>query len=411
MSFDNKLPEWKNTGTEPPQTLQDEGFKSGYKPPAGIFNWFWSKVSRAITELQTKAVEKGNLLNADLNEAVESGIYRFNIPVANGPSMKYGQLLVLHGEGDTIAQIAFGYEGKIEYRAGNPTLVGGTGDWTPWLKVYDEKRTVPIENGGTGATTAAGALSTLGAAAAKHKGQHNRLNGVDPVTLSEVAYFGVNPIDFNDEEADAIQNWVDKGSGYCYYSKEGDYGVQPSRYGQLVNLVTGADVFQLWHTLPKGPNYIRSGSGTAGWVSGWVKLYDEENKPTPDALGVADYVVKQGTEGVWRYRIWKSKKAELWGKIPYDGIEIGNEVSSGYDLGGYVSDHQEVDLPLSMVINGIDTSNYITTNLIAHNIQIDGYPSGNKYTFRVFAPGKKTMGTGYTFNVYLEGNVISYEGM
>lgn len=286
MSFKNIIPEWKNQGSEPSESLKTNGFQVGYKPPNGIFNWFWSKVSKAITELQTKAVVKGNLLNADLNEAIETGIYRFNVPVANKPPITYGQLLVMHGEGDTIAQIAFGYEGRVYYRAGNPSSVGGNGDWTEWYRIYDEKSTVPIAHGGTGATTAAGALSTLGAAAAKHKGQHNRLNGADPVSLSDVAYFGMNPIDFNDSTVDTVQNWVDKGSGYCYYAKEGDFGVQPSRYGQLVNLITGADVFQLWHTLPKGANYIRSGSGTAGWVSGWVKIYDGENKPTPNELGV-----------------------------------------------------------------------------------------------------------------------------
>lgn len=54
MNFDNKLPTWSNEGTEPSTDLKTNGFQGGYKPPAAIFNWFWSKVIKAITELQTK---------------------------------------------------------------------------------------------------------------------------------------------------------------------------------------------------------------------------------------------------------------------------------------------------------------------------------------------------------------------
>ena len=64
MEFNNKLPEWENEGAEPSSDRRKKGFETGYKPPAGIFNWFWSKVSKAITELQTKfgshAENKGN---------------------------------------------------------------------------------------------------------------------------------------------------------------------------------------------------------------------------------------------------------------------------------------------------------------------------------------------------------------
>ena len=38
-------------------------------------------------------------------------------------------MLVLHGSGDTIAQLSIGYssESSIKYRSGNPTDVGGSG--------------------------------------------------------------------------------------------------------------------------------------------------------------------------------------------------------------------------------------------------------------------------------------------
>ena len=39
MNFNNKLPEWKNSGTEPSDSLKNDGFKAGYKPSANVFNW------------------------------------------------------------------------------------------------------------------------------------------------------------------------------------------------------------------------------------------------------------------------------------------------------------------------------------------------------------------------------------
>lgn len=54
MDFENKVPEWKNAGAEPDEELKTKGFTAGYKPPANLFNWFYSLISKAITELQTK---------------------------------------------------------------------------------------------------------------------------------------------------------------------------------------------------------------------------------------------------------------------------------------------------------------------------------------------------------------------
>lgn len=52
MNFNNILPDWRNEGSEPSSGLQATGFQPGYKPPANVFNWFWSKVSKAIKEIQ-----------------------------------------------------------------------------------------------------------------------------------------------------------------------------------------------------------------------------------------------------------------------------------------------------------------------------------------------------------------------
>lgn len=53
LDFNNKIPEWKNEGIEPTDELKEKGFTGGYKPPATVFNWFWNKVQKCISELQT----------------------------------------------------------------------------------------------------------------------------------------------------------------------------------------------------------------------------------------------------------------------------------------------------------------------------------------------------------------------
>lgn len=54
MNFNNTIPDWENEGTAPSENLRTTGFQGGYKPPASVFNYFWSKVTKAITEIQTK---------------------------------------------------------------------------------------------------------------------------------------------------------------------------------------------------------------------------------------------------------------------------------------------------------------------------------------------------------------------
>nr|DAY61014.1 MAG TPA: peptidase [Caudoviricetes sp.] len=54
MDFEHQFPEWDNEGIEPSEEIKKKGFEGGYKPPASLFNWFWSKVMKGVKELQTK---------------------------------------------------------------------------------------------------------------------------------------------------------------------------------------------------------------------------------------------------------------------------------------------------------------------------------------------------------------------
>ncbi len=87
MNFNNIFSEWKNKGNEPSSDLKNNGFQPGYKPPANIFNWFWSKVIAAITELQNKLSQtdkqsNGILTNTIYDNTSSSG-YQITITVPN----------------------------------------------------------------------------------------------------------------------------------------------------------------------------------------------------------------------------------------------------------------------------------------------------------------------------------------
>ena len=52
MKFNSTLPEWGNEGIAPSENLRTNGFQAGDRPAAATFNWFWSKVPKAVTEIQ-----------------------------------------------------------------------------------------------------------------------------------------------------------------------------------------------------------------------------------------------------------------------------------------------------------------------------------------------------------------------
>lgn len=78
MEFEKQIPEWVNEGDEPSETLKNNGFAAGNKPPANIFNWLFNLVFSAIKEIQTKLSKVDN--TADSEKAVafasEAGVGR-----------------------------------------------------------------------------------------------------------------------------------------------------------------------------------------------------------------------------------------------------------------------------------------------------------------------------------------------
>lgn len=54
--FDKELPEWNATGTKPPQSTIEAGWKAKQKPPADYFNWFFNTTYFALKEVQEKVL-------------------------------------------------------------------------------------------------------------------------------------------------------------------------------------------------------------------------------------------------------------------------------------------------------------------------------------------------------------------
>lgn len=67
-------------------------------------------------------------------------------------------------------------------------------------------------------------------------------------------------------------------------------------------------------------------------------------KEIAEKLGlIADYVVEEGTSGVWTYRKWNSGVMEMWGEVTQT---LTNYTTVGGVFGGYYS---IINLPLSFI--------------------------------------------------------------
>lgn len=51
MPFQRELPEWKNEGQRPPESMVEKGWRPLDHPPADVFNWHWYLVYHALSEI------------------------------------------------------------------------------------------------------------------------------------------------------------------------------------------------------------------------------------------------------------------------------------------------------------------------------------------------------------------------
>lgn len=201
MEFKNTLPEWKNEGMEPSDELKTKGFQDGYKPPAGIFNWFWSLVTKAIKEIQEKVLKTApNMVVHAIRELTEDGKEIYVVTDSDITELYNGlEITIIPNErnttslprlkindfGDNGIRLALSFNCAATtafeanyFQVGRPiTLkyhselslgIQGDGAWllADRLKTsaQDLYGNVPIDSGGTGADTAEEALENLGVA-------------------------------------------------------------------------------------------------------------------------------------------------------------------------------------------------------------------------------------------------------
>ncbi|WP_238483518.1 pyocin knob domain-containing S74 family peptidase [Rahnella perminowiae] len=124
-----------------------------------------------ITATLTKAYNDGGLLNAtvtpnSLGNAADFNIYyqtaNANALIANGyPIGKAGTLFVTKSAYG-CQQMYITFQGEAFVRGLTGNFNSAAPNWSDWTPIFTGKSTIPLANGGTGATTAAAARSALG---------------------------------------------------------------------------------------------------------------------------------------------------------------------------------------------------------------------------------------------------------
>lgn len=99
-----------------------------------------SDANKPISTAQAEAINarmaKGFAGNTDLNQMTLAGSYRFETP-ANSAGLEYGQLLVIRGGADTVAQMVFDYNGyRLCWRSASGANDSGATNWSAWREIW-----------------------------------------------------------------------------------------------------------------------------------------------------------------------------------------------------------------------------------------------------------------------------------
>lgn len=138
-------------------------------------------------------------------------------------------------------------------------------------------------------------------------------------TITGLTHRGTNIINSNDD--DTTSNWGSVGNLSTAFFNNNSALTKPATYGFVINVTDGSsEVHQLWLEQANGSMYHRGGNSTGFY--GWRKVLDDMN--------CSDFVIEQGTSGVWTYRKWNSGFAECWGSHAVSGLNISTSWGSFY---------------------------------------------------------------------------------
>lgn len=189
----------------------------------------------------------------DLNTILTLGNYKcslysdansmLNCPV-RGEGFRLFVSYPVPGLPDYIAQEIFETGGGTRHYR----LTKDSGEtWSNWTTTYDSESTIPIENGGTGASNI-------------------------KMARQNMFYLGTNPVASSEE--DTPQAWAALGIGVFYITKSGYLIDQPATVGFCLNFVSGELVKQVWFTQSStsATIYQRGGNANGWYPSSWVQV-------------------------------------------------------------------------------------------------------------------------------------------
>ena len=142
-------------------------------------------------------------------------------------------------------------------------------------------------------------------------------------------------------------------------------------------------------------------------VTGNLKIGDDTNGykyPVLSAIDgltantfCTDFVVEQGTKGIWTYRKWASGVAECWGGQSYSSLAINNVYGNWY----YHSSNA-IALPFTFSkLTGIQASAYATSNGL-YGVSVKGGTSASQIAFYITSAKAETSAN-LTVELYVSG--------
>ena len=116
------------------------------------------------------------------------------------------------------------------------------------------------------------------------------------------------------------------------------------------------------------------------------------------ALTAVDYIVEQGTSGIWTYRKWSSGVAECWGLYVTEGITVSRAFGNLYTTTSAVGG---VDFPFTFT-----SAPYEVETVIAGNCWLmyqDVQTTTKSKTLWIMRAVASSASTTYSINIYAKG--------